>query len=281
MTIQTYTAILFFFNSISGNIDIKIPTALKVQENNLLLPSSSSKNLALPCPSVPDIAREITVRILTSQGGGSGVIIARQGDRYTVLTNHHVVIDSRENQYTVITTDGLEHPAEWLQPTEYSDLDLALVQFTTSNIYRVAEIGNSKNLSVNDIIYATGFPSWNRTSPNDIENTRDWGLRAYRFTEGTVGMILPKSLQRGYQLGYSNSLANGMSGGPVLDRDGRLVGINGKSKYPLAGIRAFTFIDGTKPSVELFQQMQTLSWGIPITTIQRSLFPKKFNPVQE
>ena len=68
-----------------------------------------------------------------------------------------------------------------------------------------------------------------------------------------------------------------MSGGAVLDRYGRLVGINGKGKYPLAGIRAFTFIDGTKPSVELFQQMETLSWAIPVTTIRRSIFQNELN----
>ena len=287
LIIQTYTTIfLLFFSCISCNASTKIPGSLKVEENSLLNTANStndqkilqtSTNLVLPRPSVSDIARQVTVRILTSHGGGSGVIIARQGNIYTVLTNHHVVLDSRQNQYTVLTTDGLKHSAQWLQPTEYNNLDLALVQFSSNNTYRVAEVGNSTTLSVNDVIYATGFPNWHKTSPDNIESTLNWGLRAYLFTEGTVEMILPKSLQRGYQLGYTNSLANGMSGGAVLDRYGRLVGINGKGKYPLAGIRAFTFIDGTKPSVELFQQMETLSWAIPVTTIRRSIFQNELN----
>ncbi len=62
-----------------------------------------------------------------------------------------------------------------------------------------------------------------------------------------------------------------MSGGPVLNDQGHLVAINGRLKYPIQGISAFTFIDGTLPSQVLFQQMETLSWAIPINRFQKEI----------
>ncbi|MEA5542988.1 serine protease [Limnoraphis robusta Tam1] len=224
-----------------------------------------------PSFSVSEIAQQITVRILTNPGAGSGVIISRQGSRYIVVTNDHVVVDSRDNRYQILTSDGSLHQARWLKLTLDSYQDLALLEFTSNQAYEVARLRNSETLSVGDPIYASGFPNWNRISSDRIDNTRDWGLRAYKFTEGQVSMILSKSLQRGYQIGYTNDLTNGMSGGAILNQFGYLVGINGKGKYPLAGIRVYIFADGTKPPVEVARRMETLSWGIPSTTIQRSL----------
>ncbi|MEG4492137.1 hypothetical protein [Microcoleus sp. D3_18_C4] len=55
-----------------------------------------------------------------------------------------------------------------------------------------------------------------------------------------------------------------MSSGPVLDSYGKLVGINGKSKYPLGGIDVFKLADGSVPSQAVFRHMEALSWAIPI-----------------
>jgi S1-C subfamily serine protease len=57
-----------------------------------------------------------------------------------------------------------------------------------------------------------------------------------------------------------------MSGGSVLNSSGKLVGINGKSKYPLGGIDVFKWADGSVPSQGVFGQMEALSWAIPIDT---------------
>jgi S1-C subfamily serine protease len=67
-------------------------------------------------------------------------------------------------------------------------------------------------------------------------------------------MLPKKSLQEGYQIGYTNDVEQGMSGGPVLNQSGQLIGINGGLKHPLQGIIAFTFIDGSVPSQDIFQR---------------------------
>lgn len=108
---------------------------------------------------VSEIANLVTVRILSESVSGSGVIIQRQGQTYTVLTNNHVVADNQDKTYQVLTADGRTHIAKWLRSSQFGKVDLALVQFTTSQTYRVAEIGNSNKLSVGDGVYAAGFPN--------------------------------------------------------------------------------------------------------------------------
>ena len=274
-TIATFrwaSSLMLITNSNSNAAGIKhlsITTGLSQQPSSL---------------SVAEIARLVTVRILTEPGSGSGVIIHRQGQTYTVLTCEHVIGDSQGGKYTVLTVDGITQPARrksisHIENTDEvqagsavarrSTLDLALVQFESKKLYRVAALGDSDALSPGNPVYASGFPNYQFLSQKSVEDTRNWGTRAFRSTKGEVSLLLERSLPEGYRLGYTNDVEQGMSGGPVLNERGQLVGINGRLKYPLQGIDVFTFADGTKPSVEMFQQMEALSWAIPIATFQQ------------
>ncbi|NES19769.1 MAG: trypsin-like peptidase domain-containing protein [Symploca sp. SIO3E6] len=234
------------------------------QEQESVTDTSSLENLPENL-SVEEIAKQITVRILGDEGSGSGVIIARHGSIYTVLTNAHVVDRGNDNQYTVLTADGMTHLGQWQQSNRFGNLDLALVEFDSNKSYHVAVLGDSKALSIDELVYSAGFPNYYfPKNANYVESTYSWGLRAFVLTTGQVGMLSEKSLPRGYSLGYTNDVADGMSGGPVLNQKGELVGINGRSKYALSGINAYTFTDGTRPSYEFFEQMDALSWAIPI-----------------
>lgn len=221
--------------------------------------------------SVPAIARQVTARILTDSGMGSGAIIQHQGQTYTVVTCEHVVAESQDNHYTILTADGRTHASQLLRSVQFPNTDLALMQFTSNQAYRVVTIANSKTLAIGSPVYASGFPNWYLINSNTIESTRNWGNRAFRLTSGKVAMLPQKSLQEGYQLGYTNEIEQGMSGGPVLDEYGRLVGINGRLKYPPQGIISFIFADGTVPSEKVFQQMETLSWAIPTAKFRQTL----------
>lgn len=222
--------------------------------------------------SLVETARQVTVRILTSSGSGSGVIIERRGQVYTLVTNYHVVADNPDNRYTVLTADGKTYSGQWVRSRQSGTLDLALVRFVSSQSYRVAEEGNMNALSVGDTVYACGFPAWDFTKQGNtvtaLNDTRDLGTKAFRITNGQIKMM-QRSLQGGYQIGYTNDVLQGMSGGAVLNQKGELIGINGKLKYLFQGIRAFIFADGTMPSEQLFQQMEALNWAIPVSTFSR------------
>lgn len=218
--------------------------------------------------AIAAIARQVTVRVLTKTTAGSGAIVYRQGQTYTVLTCDHVVAGSQDGGYTVLTPDGVTHSARRQSMQALAGVDLALVQFDSPTSYRVADLGNSEALTRGDRVYASGFPNYQFLNKSRVEETRNWGTKAFRLTMGEVSLLLKRTLPEGYSLGYTNEVEQGMSGGPVLNQKGELVGINGRLKYPLQGIDVFTFADGTKPSVELFRQMEALSWAIPTATFQ-------------
>ncbi|NET63761.1 MAG: trypsin-like peptidase domain-containing protein [Moorea sp. SIO1G6] len=213
--------------------------------------------------SVAETAHQITVRIFTNRGAGSGVIIDHQGKTYTVLTNDHVVNGSRDNHYTVLTADAQSHAARRKTLPNLSGIDLGLVEFESEIVYEVAVLRNSE-ITIGEKVYAAGFPNY---SYNDqgFRETFDWGLRAFKLTTGTLEMLMSEiSLLQGYKMGYTNDVELGMSGGPVLDHKGQVIGINGRTKKPFQGIEVFQLTDGNYPNPELFKKMDALSWAIPI-----------------
>lgn len=88
----------------------------------------------------------------------------------------------------------------------------------------------------------------------------------WQFLPGTVGHHLGKPLTGGYQFGYSSAVKKGMSGGPVLNAWGQLVGINGMVADPLWKLN-HTYEDGTALHPSTQYLVHTLysgySWGIP------------------
>lgn len=260
---------------ISTNTAVPSDRSIQVQQANqdVSLAITDSKK-----STVEKIAKEVTVRILGNGSPGSGVIISqsggaagKRGKTYTALTCQHVVSDGKKGSYQVLLPDGKTYPARVKFTPKLKGLDLAIVEFESETNYRVIKLNESPQLSPNTAVYAAGFPNYQTIDAKQIEETSSWGKRAFRLTVGKIGSvsIAPRSLQAGYSLGYTNEVASGMSGGPVFNDKGELIGINGRLKYPLEGIDAFTFTDGTKPSVEKFQQMEALSWAIPIATYQQ------------
>jgi serine protease Do len=87
---------------------------------------------------VENLARQTTVRIQTAKSSGSGTIVRRQGQTYTVLTNWHVVAIVRGDR-TIVTGDGLLHRRLGV-PRPLEDTDLAIVEFRRAIEYKVAPI---------------------------------------------------------------------------------------------------------------------------------------------
>ena len=75
-------------------------------------------------------------------------------------------------------------------------------------------------------------------------------------------------MEGGYQIGYTNDIEKGMSGGPLLNARGEVVGVNGVHAYPLWG-DPYQYKDGSEPNAALREQMSKYSWGIPIDTFKQ------------
>lgn len=181
--------------------------------------------LALTATEVGEIAKAITVLIKGHSSSGSGVIIAKQGNTYTVLTAKHMV--KTEDRYKVFTFDSKGnpdkkdgYPVNYRTVKKLDGVDLAVLQFTSDKTYRVASFGNSDRAIPGTQIYVAGFP----------KPGREITFPVLQSIGGEISGRPPSALRDGYALIYTNTTIEGMSGGPVLDENGKLVGIHGRAE---------------------------------------------------
>ncbi len=202
--------------------------------NNCLLGTATVAAIVITIPTVAiaktaqqvaEIATPITVQINSNLGDGSGVIIAKDGNLYTVLTVNHVVEDS-SIKYTIRTNQEKDYQVIDvinLQTTD-EEPDLAILRFESSDIYPVATLGNSEQSVIGSQIYVFGYPATGGLFGTD---------RAPELSPGLV-TSRPKTRPEGYTLRYQAVTWSGMSGGPVFDTDGRVIGIHGQGEFGFA-----------------------------------------------
>ncbi len=171
----------------------------------------------LSSEKVGKIATEITVMI-DGCTSGSGVIFKKEANTYSVLTAHHVVKDKIDNIGTclIFTADGERYPVSNKVTVPIEGVDLAVVTFESNKIYKLAEWGDSEKATVGKVVYVAGAPAPTEAIPRTV-------LRP----KGEIIGRVPQPFE-GYNLIYDNKTSGGMSGGPVLNEEGRVIGIHGK-----------------------------------------------------
>ena len=134
------------------------------------------------------IADQVTVKI-DGIKQGSGVVISKDGDRYTVLTAWHVVKDVNPGEdFFVYTMSGKKYPILAESITQVNDVDMGLISFISGNDYDVAIIGDKESANSGSIVYVSGFPLPTSAVPNRIR----------RFLEGKVIANSNISIPKGY-----------------------------------------------------------------------------------
>jgi tetratricopeptide (TPR) repeat protein len=245
---------------------------------------ATTLNFSQPAPTeaqtpqeIQKIAREITVRIDASPAG-SGVIIAKQGSTYYVLTAGHVVKNT--DSYTALTHDGKRYPINSPNIKRMQEVDLAVVTFLSDRNYPTAKISRYlaptyERRSINNGIFDKSPIANQQQSvfvsgfPNLYES--EGGTDKYVFNPGqiidTSGSAIsdPSNRGLGYRLIYSNLTHIGMSGGAILDANARLIGIHGRADgVSKAGDQ---IVDKTLDEAKKnFRVNFGNSLGIPITT---------------
>jgi len=218
-----------------------------------------------PLPGIHQIAAQITVKVKVGESWGSGIILSRAGDTYIVATNDHVT--RHAESYQIETGDGQLYAATLLPDTQFGNNDLALLSFQSAQTYRLANLGHAAGLLVGDTLVAAGFPFSPTPQQQAVVNAQGLTL-----TEGRVALINRQVLDGGYSLAYTNAIAKGMSGGPVLNLAGEVVGVNGMHAFPLWG-DPYVYQDGSQPCPAMHSLMEESSWAIPIETL-RALAPQ-------
>jgi len=169
--------------------------------------------------------RELSSVILTVQrslvqvsngqrGAGAGTIWHEDG---LILTNAHVV-NKRKPQVTL--GDGRSYPAQLLAADE--KLDLAALSIDAKDLPTIA-LGDSKTLKIGQWVTAVGHP---------------WGVLGAASVGNVIAVGVPMewngSGREMIQVGIQ--LRPGHSGGPMVDENGRLVGINTMISGPQVGL---------------------------------------------
>lgn len=214
------------------------------------------------------VAADISVKILDREFLGSGFVVQQSGNQYTVITNQHV-LRAGEAPYRIQTPDGKIHVAEVIADSfqEEYEYDLAVLQFKAKTNYSVAQIGSSLYLEVGEPIFAAGFPYTEIESKTASQyansNSRINKTTGLTLTAGRIAIILNQALIEGYQIGYTNDVRKGMSGGPLLNSRGEVVGVNGKHAYPLWESPEL-YQDGSQPCPALEKLITRSSLAIPI-----------------
>jgi len=149
-----------------------------------------------------------------TQATGSGVIVdAAQG---YVLTNSHVTENG--NSIEVTTKDNRKFKARLIGRDP--DTDIAVLQISGTNLTAVP-MGDSDRLQVGDFVLAVGNP---------------FGL-GQTVTSGIVSALGRSPGIEGYEdfIQTDASINPGNSGGPLVDMQGRIVGINTAIVAPSGG----------------------------------------------
>ena len=161
-------------------------------------------------------------------GSGSGFIITANG---YILTNNHVVTSVKKNGIKVQLSDTREYKAKLIGTDKYTDL--AVIKIDADNL-PVAALGNSDDVEVGHIVFAIG-------APLGLKSTMTQGIVS--ALGRNIGII--DDQQSGYRIEnfiQTDAAVNpGNSGGPLVNINGEVIGINSAIATTNARYQGYSF----------------------------------------
>ena len=168
-----------------------------------------------------------------SRGAGAGIVWASDG---LILTNQHVVESQRGRHsggttLSVVLNDGRTLPARLIASAP--EHDLAALRIDAQGLTPVA-LGDSQQLQAGELVLALGFP-WGVTGGATVGSVLGTGAQLQEISTRGAAPQRPNNPAREW-LAASLHLRPGHSGGPMVDVQGRLVGINTLMNGPDVGV---------------------------------------------
>ncbi|REE78620.1 serine protease Do [Paenibacillus taihuensis] len=147
---------------------------------------------------------------------GSGFIFEKVKGKAHIITNNHVIADAVAVK--AVLSDGEMRDAKIIGKDEITDL--AVLEIDASGIDTVAQIGDSEDLRAGQWVMAIG-------NPLGLSDSLSMGIVS------KTKRVIPVSLSQDGNYDWEQeviqidaSINQGNSGGPLIDLDGHVVGIN-------------------------------------------------------
>lgn len=159
--------------------------------------------------NAPDFGPEPQQFGRPGQGAGSGFVYDDQGH---ILTNNHVVRNA--SKIVVVFHDGVEVPARVVGADPKSDV--AVIKVDNTN-YPPLPMGDSSKVRVGELVMAVG-------SPFGLTQTVTMGIVS-ATERNDLGINSTNDSYESF-LQTDAPINPGNSGGPLIDMDGRVIGVN-------------------------------------------------------
>ncbi|MDE2959307.1 MAG: trypsin-like peptidase domain-containing protein, partial [Chloroflexota bacterium] len=156
--------------------------------------------------------RPSLAHIRTSSGSGSGFVYDRSG---LVATNAHVVDCCRN---VTVIVNNRRYQGKVLGRDDHADL--AVVRINSGSQFTQASLGNARQVAVGDEVVALGFP-----------------LNLGDDLTATKGIVSSRRTLGGYEhFQHDASVNPGNSGGPLINLDGVVIGMNTSKHKDAEGV---------------------------------------------
>ena len=201
------------YEKVIGNVhQSALPSVVSIFVLNRVEVSGSLPRLNSPFPfgQSPSQEDDTNRNFYYRNGQGSGFVWDKEGH---IVTNRHVVVDAE--RITVVFPDGSDADAEVVGMDEASDLAVIRIQRDAESLFPVS-LGDSNEVRVGNLAITIG-------NPFGQEFSTTTGIvsaigRTIRTSDSHFS--LPKVIQTDAPMNPGNS------GGPLLDRRGRVIGID-------------------------------------------------------
>jgi serine protease Do len=176
-----------------------------------------------------------------SDSGGSGFVISRDG---LVVTNYHVVEGASEVK---VHLGDRDYPAE-VKGTDRAT-DIALLKIDAGNSLRYLELGDSEEVRVGDWVMVIG-------NPLNLDKTVTTGVVSAKGRSiGISDVSFENFIQTDAAINFGNS------GGPLVDMQGRVVGIATAINYGAENIGFAVPVNTLKQILPQLREKGSVSRG--------------------
>jgi serine protease Do len=161
--------------------------------------------------------RGSVVQVLPGSSGGAGVVLSRGGE-LVVVTNAHVARGAAGDRLRILSHRGTAYQAAIEQADDRRDLALLALPSPASRDLSPATLGDTATVRPGQLVLAIGHPF-------GLANAVAAGIVHSVGPVRGAWEVSPRSHKQSW-IQADIMLAPGNSGGPLVDIEGRVIGIN-------------------------------------------------------